>query len=162
MSPPTAAHHSFACKLLVTQSVISCVQINDITTCKLAGCKRAPTLSTMALCSRDFLQFFWVVNFCYFLKTYLRKNWKLKNKIKFACKMCLSPKNCHFFENFKNWGKKKRKKSSGSNYYCFVCWPDWKTWVAFEIRMLPLLAFVWCSIEIHPFFWRQSPFALTV
>jgi hypothetical protein len=29
------------------------------------------------------------------------------------------------------------------NYYCFVCWPDWKTWVAFEIHMLPLLAFVW-------------------
>jgi hypothetical protein len=54
MSPPTAAHHSFACKLLVTQSVISCVQINHITTCKLAGRKRASTPSTMALCSRDF------------------------------------------------------------------------------------------------------------
>jgi hypothetical protein len=61
MSPPTAAHHSFACKLLVTLSV---------------------------------------------------------------------------------GGGKKEKKSSGLNYYCFVCWPDWKTWVAFEICMLPLLAFV--------------------
>jgi len=39
-------------------------------------------------------------------------------------------------------GEKQKKKSSGSNYYCFLCWPDWKTWVAFEIRMLPLLAFV--------------------
>jgi hypothetical protein len=28
----------------------------------------------------------------------------------FACKMCLSPKMCHFCENLKNWVKKKGKK----------------------------------------------------
>jgi hypothetical protein len=55
--------------------------------------------------------------------------------------MCLSPKICRFCEKNLNGGK-KRKESSGLNYYCFVCWPDWKTWVAFEIHMLPLLAFV--------------------
>ncbi len=151
MSPPTAAHHSFACKLLVTQSVISCVQINHITTCKLAGRKRAPTLSTMALCSRDFLQFFWVVNFCYSLKTYLRKNWKL-NFIFFACKMYLSPKICHFCENFKNWGEKKGKKVVAPTIIalcagligklglplksvCYLCW------LLFDVRLRFILFF---------------------
>jgi hypothetical protein len=97
ISPPTAAHHSFACKLLVTQSVISCVQINHITTCKLAGCKRAPpTLSTMALCSRDFFRNFgwWIISIP-FIKKIFEKNLEIK-KNKIACKICLSPKNCHF------------------------------------------------------------------
>jgi hypothetical protein len=80
MSPPTAAHHSFACKLLVTQSVISCVQINHITTCKLAGRKRAPNLSTMALSSRDFFTIFLGGEFLLFRENIFEKKLKIKKK----------------------------------------------------------------------------------
>jgi hypothetical protein len=50
-----------------------------------------------------------VVNFCYSLKTYLRKKMEFNKKL-FACKMCLSPKNCHFCEKNLNGGKKRKKK----------------------------------------------------
>ncbi len=39
-------------------------------------------------------------------------------------------------------GGGKCKKISGLKIFLFFGWPDWKTWVAFEICMLPWLAFV--------------------
>jgi len=48
--------------------------------------------------------------FLLFLENKFEKKLKIKKKKKFACKMCLSPKNCHFCENFKNWGEKKKEK----------------------------------------------------